>query len=269
MASAADTPSAVMTNSVGLTPAAALTRADRQVADRDQPGAGQVVVARHAGQRPLRDVLLQRCLPQRERPGDAHAGEHLEPGDGPHIEPAADEGRLARRAHEHEGGDAQREPRPPSQQQQVAEHRAQSEAGGDDRPRLRAVHLLGRENRPQHEDRRQDDDVVGRHPCQERCHPPAAAHLGPALLEAGEEVRGGRLGVLVVQHIGDHPGSQRNQAGDRHGERRRVEEERAARGLRTRRGLRRAPGRRSSRSRSSARAAHWPAGGSPARPCLA
>ena len=177
MARAAATPSADIVYSDSCNPIAATATPREQVAEREQPGAGEVVVARDPGQGVLGHMLLQRRLPEREAAGDADTGQHLEAGDGPHAESAADERRLAGRAAEHQRGHPQREPGPPAEQQDVAENGADPEAGRDDRPVRRAAELVVHEHRTEHEDGRQDDDVIARHAAEEREHPRAAAHL--------------------------------------------------------------------------------------------
>ena len=91
-------PSADIVYSDSCNPIAATAAPQSRLPSGMQPGAGEVVVARDPRQGVLGHVLLQRRLPEREAAGDAYTGEHLEAGDGPHAEAAADERRLAGRA---------------------------------------------------------------------------------------------------------------------------------------------------------------------------
>ena len=89
----------------------------------------------------------------------------------------------------------------------------------DHRPGRRAIQLVLHQHRPEHEDRRQHDDVVDDHRQQERPHPRAGADLAPAALEVGEE----RLRHLRALHGAR---TQRQQAHDRHQEGARVHDQR-------------------------------------------
>lgn len=120
-------------------------------------------------------------------------------------------------------------PRPPPQEQEVTEDAAETEPGGDDGPVRRPAELLGDQDGPEHEDRRQHDGVVRPHPAEEGEHPRSAADLDPARVQTRQEVLGGRFRVLLREHPPYDTGTQRDQAGDGDEERARIEEQRSAR----------------------------------------